>query len=57
MSVSYGYEGDLVASEYSYLQNHIKLDQKGESLINYTHSFNYLYGYLKNDISLKTATI
>ena len=57
MEVNYIINEDLAASEYAHLEYLITLDQNGESLTKYTHAFNYSYGYLKNEISLKMAAI
>ena len=48
---------DLVEAECFHLHSLIKLDQENGSLLEYTHAFNYSYGYLNNEISHKAASI
>ena len=46
---------DLVEAKCFHLHSLIQLDQINWSLLEYTHAFNYSYGYLKCDLSLKAA--
>jgi hypothetical protein len=57
MDGNYMIEEGNVASECYHLHCLIKLDQNGESILDYTQAFNRSYDYWKTEISLKVAAI